>query len=70
MSNPKHSKLIKALEKIVGQQMVSASPTVCESYAYSFSLSIDWVTRPEIVVMPTTTEQVSEIVKLANHLNY
>ncbi len=46
--------------------MVSTVPTVCESYAYSFSLSIDWVTRPEIVVMPTTAQQVLEIVKLAN----
>lgn len=58
--------LIKELEGIVGPKMVSTSPTVCESYAYSFSLSIDWVTRPEIVVMPTTTQHVSEIVKLAN----
>ena len=58
--------LIKELEVIVGPKMVSTTPTVCESYAYSFSLSIDWVTRPEIVVMPTTTRHVSEIVKLAN----
>ncbi len=58
--------LIKELKAIVGLKMVSTSTTVCESYAYSFSSSIDWVTRPEIVVMPTTTQQVSEIIKLAN----
>ena len=40
--------LIKELEAIVGPKMVSTAPTVCESYAYSFSLSIDWVTRRKL----------------------
>lgn len=66
MTKEDFSNLMKDLDKIVGPNRAANAPTVCESYAYSFSLSIDWVTRPDIVVMPTTTEQVSEIVKLAN----
>jgi FAD/FMN-containing dehydrogenase len=62
----KRSKPVRELGKVAGPNMVSTSPTVCEAYAYSFSLSIDWVTRPDVVVMPRTTAQVSDIVKLAN----
>ena len=57
---------ISALEEIVGPDYVSASPDICTAYSYSCFLGNKWETRPEMVVMPQTTEQVSKVVMLAN----
>ncbi|MDD1747030.1 MAG: FAD-binding oxidoreductase, partial [Methanomassiliicoccales archaeon] len=54
---------IDAIEGIVGEGRYSTK--VAELYAYGFDASIHHHS-PEIVVQPTSTDQVSRIVKLAN----
>lgn len=54
---------IDAIEKIVGEGRCSTR--VAELYAYGFDASIHH-RSPDIVVQPTSTDQVSKVVKLAN----
>ena len=54
---------IEAIERIVGESRYSTK--VAELYAYGFDASIHH-SSPEIVVQPTSTDQVSRVVKLAN----
>ncbi len=58
--------IVDELKKIAGHHRVSTSEAVCLSYAFSPALGKDWVPKPDIVVMPETTEQVSQILKAAN----
>ncbi len=59
--------LISSLEEIVGPENVSTEPAELICYARDFSF-IDVETRslPDVVVWPTSTRQVAEIVRLAN----
>ena len=64
--------IINALEKIVGADRVSSSELVCQSYgivgmggAHDKSFS-GIQPQPDMVVLPETAEQVSEILKVAN----
>ncbi len=57
-------KLISQLRKIVGQAAVLTSKE--DLNAYSYDGTTTWAHMPDVVVLPTTTEQVSEILKLAN----
>ena len=57
-------KLISQLEKIVGQEAVLTSKE--DLSAYSYDGTATWTHMPDVVVLPTTAEQVSEILKLAN----
>jgi hypothetical protein len=54
------------LESIVGTGGVSTSDAVCLSYAYNAILGKGVVRKPDIVVMPRTTEEVSRVLKAAN----
>lgn len=54
----------KALVEIVGEEHVSVQPE--ELYIYSFDLGTTEPHRPDYAVAPKTTEEVQEIVKLAN----
>lgn len=55
--------LIRELEKILGKENISTQ--MAELYCYSFDASsVEGL--PDVVVRPTSTEQVSAIVKLAN----
>ena len=56
---------VSALEEIVGSGNVSNSASVCQTYSYSCFLGSDWVTKPDLVVIARTPEQVSQILKLA-----
>ena len=53
--------IVAKLQEIVGPEHVSTSEAVCQSYAYSCFLSLDWMTKPEVVVVEETTRQVSRI---------
>ncbi len=55
--------VVEELEKIVGKERMSTK--IADLYVYGFDASIHHRT-PDVVVRPTTTQQVSEIVKLAN----
>ncbi len=61
--------IVSELEKFVGANRVSTSDAVCLSYAFSLTLGKDWVTKPDIVVLAETPEQVSQILMAANEYN-
>ena len=56
--------IVKELETIVGPENVSTS--AADTYVFGFDSSIHRH-KADVVVMPSTTEEVSAIVKLANH---
>jgi glycolate oxidase len=57
-------KVVSKLEKIVGKGAVLTSKE--DLNAYSYDGTTTWAHMPDVVVLPTTTEQVSQIMKLAN----
>jgi glycolate oxidase len=57
-------KLISQLRKIVGKDSVLTSKE--DLNAYSYDGTTTWAHLPDVVVLPTTTEQVSQILELAN----
>ena len=58
--------LVRELQRLVGQDAVLHRPEDLLLYEYDASVEKG---RPEAVVFPTTTEQVSRIVKLTAHSN-
>ncbi len=57
-------KVLSRLREIVGKESIL---TVKEDLtAYSYDGTTIWAHMPDVVVLPTTTEQVSQILKLAN----
>ncbi|MCL2296231.1 MAG: FAD-binding oxidoreductase [Methanomassiliicoccaceae archaeon] len=56
-------RIIDSIEKIVGKDGYSTKPA--DLYTYGFDASI-FHNSPDIVIQPRTTEQVSEIMKIAN----
>ncbi len=56
--------VFEKIEDIVGTKFISDSDPVC----YSYSMNCDWVLQgiPDIVVKPGTSNEVSEILKVAN----
>lgn len=57
------------LEKAVGAENVSRHPAVLDSYAFQpfeNHESMPWCPRPVAVALPSTTEEVSEVVKACN----
>lgn len=61
MSLNKH--IIEKLRKIVGESGILTSDI--DLLSYSFDASSRWKYKPDIVVFPTTTEQISQIMQLA-----
>jgi glycolate oxidase len=57
-------KLVSELHKIVGKDAVLISKE--DLNAYSYDGTATWVHLPDVVVLPTTAEQVSQILKLAD----
>lgn len=55
--------ICKKLSQIVGHDSVLTSQTDLKTYSYDGTTN--WSAMPDIVVFPTTTEQISEIMKLA-----
>ncbi len=58
--------ILSDLEAIVGPDRLSTSDVVCLSYAYNAILGKEVVRKPDIVVMPRTTDEVSGVIKAAN----
>ena len=59
--------IIKKIENIVGRSSVSSSIVNRKLYGYGVGPSGDFVTgRPNVIALPKNTEEVSEIIKLAN----
>ncbi len=56
--------IIDALKKIVGKEDVLTDKEDLASYSYDGTTS--WVHEPDVVVFPTSTKEVSDILKLAN----
>jgi glycolate oxidase len=56
--------LISELQKIVGKDNVLTAPEAMKAYSYDGTTS--WIHEPDVVVFPTTTDEVSRIMKLAN----
>lgn len=59
--------IISQLRKIVGKGAVLTSREDLTTYSYDATTT--WAHMPDVVVLPTTTEQVSQILKLANESN-
>ncbi len=58
------NKIISQLQKIVGKEAVLTAKE--DLNAYSYDGTTTWAHMPDVVVLPTTAEQVSQILKLAN----
>jgi glycolate oxidase len=57
-------KIISQLEKIIGKEAVLTARE--DLNAYSYDGTATWAHMPDVVVLPTTAEQVSRVLKLAN----
>ena len=63
---------IKELESIVGEHWVNSDACMMDTYSYYMNPEIMntegslWLTRPEAVVMPSTSEEVAQLVKYCN----
>ncbi len=58
--------IMNALQKIVGPDRVTDSETLCLTYSFNPFIGKEMQMKPDIVVMAETTEQVSEILRVAN----
>ena len=58
------SEHIARLKKTVGKENILTSKE--DITAYSYDATTTWVHMPDVVVLPTTSEQISQILKLAN----
>jgi glycolate oxidase len=56
--------IVADLQRIVGKENVLTSPESLKAYSYDGTTS--WNHEPDVVVFPTSTKEVSEIMKLAN----
>jgi glycolate oxidase len=56
--------IVAELEKIVGKENVLTTPEALK--AYSYDGTTNWIHEPDVVVFPTSTKEISEIVKIAN----
>ncbi|MBS7641462.1 FAD-binding oxidoreductase [Candidatus Bathyarchaeota archaeon] len=60
------SKILDELKAIVGPDRVSVSPEVCLAYAFNPFWGRDIIVKPDIVILPKTPEEISQILKVAN----
>lgn len=63
IENRRIEEAFRKIEKIVGKNRVSLSPEIL--YVYSYDMTENEPSMPDMVVLPETTEEVSEIVKTA-----
>ena len=58
--------LVEELKKVLGEKNVKTSEEYLEKYQTDEEGNPHYFVKPEVVVFPETTEQVAEVVKLAN----
>ena len=63
---PVTSTVLTALRDIVGERGVLADAERIEAYGHDETSTDEYGHLPEVVVLPTTSEQVAQVVKLAN----
>ena len=56
--------IVSQLQKITGKEGVLTAKE--DLNAYSYDATATWTHMPDVVVLPTTTEQISRVLKLAN----
>ncbi|MEI6154056.1 MAG: FAD-binding oxidoreductase, partial [Deltaproteobacteria bacterium] len=56
--------LIGEFQRIVGKENVLTTPEAMKAYSYDGTTS--WQHDPDVVLFPTTTKEISEIMKIAN----
>jgi glycolate oxidase len=56
--------IIADVQRIVGKENVLTSPEALKVYSYDGTTS--WIHEPDVVVFPTSANEISEILKLAN----
>lgn len=64
---PVTTAVIEKLTSIIGKKNIVLDPDMLNSYSHDEVTDTRYHNMPEVVVYPETTEQVAEIVKLANH---
>lgn len=64
--NRVNDKILEKLKKIVGERNVTTDPEKLEIYSHDEEGHPRVEVTPEVVVFPETTQQISEIMKLAN----
>ena len=64
--NPVTPELIDELKKVLGEKNVKTSEDYLEKYQTDEEGNPHFFSKPEVVVFPESTEQVAEVVKLAN----
>ncbi len=64
--NPVTPELVEALKKVVGDHYVKTDEEYLEQYQTDEEGNPHFFKKPEVVVFPGTTEEVAEVVKLAN----
>lgn len=62
--------IYQVLEDIVGPENISEEPAILDSYAYQFGAELitrsSFLPRPEVAILPGSTEEVQAIVKTCN----
>ena len=64
--NKVDKKIIKKLKEIVGEQFVITDEEKIEPYSHDEVAEEEYAHMPEVVVKPRTSQEIAEIVKLAN----
>ena len=64
--NPVTPELVEELKKVVGDRYVKTDEEYLEQYQTDEEGNPHFFKKPEVVVFPGTTEEVAEVVKLAN----
>lgn len=64
--NPVTEEVIQALRRAVGEKYVKTDLAVLDAYKSDESLTPSYWRTPEVVVLPGCTEEVAEVVKIAN----
>ena len=67
--NPVTAEVIDALKAVVGDKYVKTDADVLDIYKSDESLAPSFWKTPEVVVLPANTQEVSEIMKIANRFD-